>query len=296
MTLWEKFINGLRKTRSGIWNGVKALFKGDIDDEFFDELEEILIRGDVGVATTMSLVEDLRDVVKKEKLTADELLAYFKDMLVEMLPQGQLATAEAGLKTLLFVGVNGSGKTTSLAKVGHRLKEEGKNVVIAAADTYRAAAIDQLQIWGERLAIPVIAQSPGADPAAVVFDAKKAALARDADYLLVDTAGRLHTEKNLMAELGKIKRVLVGEDNLLQIILVIDATNGQNALEQGRAFNGALEVDGVIVTKLDGTAKGGIVFALAKELNLPVFLIGLGESREDLKPFERNLFVESLLS
>lgn len=296
MTLWQKFINGLQKTRDSIWNSVKALFKGDINDEFFDELEEILIQGDVGVTTTMAIVEDLREVVKKEKLAADELLAHFKGMLVEMLPQGQLITKKTGLKTLLFVGVNGSGKTTSLAKVGYRLKKEGKKIIIAAADTYRAAAIEQLQIWGDRLAIPVIAQNPGADPAAVVFDAQKAALARGADYLLVDTAGRLHTEKNLMAELGKIKRVLSGEDNFLQIVLVIDATNGQNALEQGRAFNDALKVDGVIVTKLDGTAKGGIVFALAKELGLPVFLIGLGERREDLKPFERNLFVESLLS
>jgi len=295
MSLLDKLKSGLAKTRQGIWKNTVGLFRGKVDEDFFEELEELLIQGDVGVNTTMELVEELRKVQKEKKLEGEELFSEFKNLLTGFLDASSLELDKDSLNILLIVGVNGSGKTTSLAKLAHFYKEEGFSPLLVAGDTFRAAAIDQLKIWGERLNLPVIAQSQGSDPAAVCFDAREAAIARGKNLLLVDTAGRLHTEKNLMEELKKIKRVLARDEQKIKTLLVLDATNGQNALEQGRIFNESLTIDGVILTKLDGTAKGGIVFPLARELNLSVFKIGLGEGMEDLKTFDPKLFVEQLL-
>lgn len=295
MSLIDKLKSGLAKTRQGIWKNTVGLFRGKVDEEFYEELEELLIQGDVGVNTTMELIEELRQRQKEKNLEGEELFAEFKSLLSGFLQVSNFKLDPDQLNILLIVGVNGSGKTTSLAKLAHYYKQEGFAPLLVAGDTFRAAAIDQLKVWGNRLNLPVIAQSPGSDPAAVCYDAREAARARGKNLLLVDTAGRLHTEKNLMEELKKIKRVLGKEECNLKTLLVLDATNGQNALEQGRTFNDSLTIDGIILTKLDGTAKGGIVFPLARELKLPVFKLGLGEGMEDLKAFEPELFVEQLL-
>lgn len=296
MKLWDKFKQGLTKTRQGIWKQIHSLFRGKADEEFFDSLEETLIQGDVGLNTTMTIVEQLREIqVEKKIQDAQDLMEAFKDILQSLLPTSELEVHKDVLNIFLIIGVNGTGKTTSLAKLAYYYKEQGYKVMGAAGDTYRAAAIEQLTSWAERISFPLIAQEAGADPAAVAYDAREAARARGQDILLVDTAGRLHTKKNLMAELKKVKRVLQKDGDHLKTILVLDSTNGQNALEQGRMFNEALEIDGLILTKLDGTAKGGIVFAIARELHLPVYMIGLGEKPEDLKPFNPEFFVDNLL-
>ncbi len=295
MSILDKLKSGLAKTRQGIWKNTVGLFKGKVDEDFFEELEELLIQGDVGIKTTMELIEELKEIQGEKKLEGEELFTEFKNLLAGFLQSAPVELEKDQLNILLIVGVNGSGKTTSLAKLAHYFHEEKYAPLIVAGDTFRAAAIDQLKVWGERLNLPVIAQDPGSDPAAVCFDAREAALARGKNLLLVDTAGRLHTEKNLMEELKKIKRVLSKEESNLKTLLVLDATNGQNALEQARIFNESLTIDGIILTKLDGTAKGGIVFPLARELNLPVYKLGLGEGMEDLKPFDPTLFVEQLL-
>jgi len=295
VSILEKLKAGLAKTRQGIWQNTIGLFQRKVDEDFFEELEELLIQGDVGVKTTMELIEELQAVQKEKKLEGEELFSEFKKILAGFLKTAPVELDKERLNILLLVGVNGSGKTTSLAKLAHHFQQENFAPMLVAGDTFRAAAIDQLKIWGERLNLPVIAQSSGSDPAAVCYDARESALARGKNLLLVDTAGRLHTEKNLMAELKKIKRVLNRNQPNLKTLLVLDATNGQNALEQGRIFNEALTIDGVILTKLDGTARGGIVFPLARELDLPVFKLGLGEGMEDLKPFIPELFVGQLL-
>lgn len=295
MKLWSKLKNGLAKTRQGVWQKVTSLFSGEINDDFFESLEEHLIQGDVGLPTTMKIIEQMEQHNLKNK-DSDEVLSIFKKTLVDLLPEKKLVLAQDQLNVFLIAGVNGSGKTTSLAKLAYYFKNNDYKVLAAAADTYRAAAIEQLQNWADRLNFPLIAQETGSDAAAVAFDATMAAQKRKSDVLLIDTAGRLHTEKNLMAELEKIKRVVSKNEPNVKTLLVLDATNGQNALEQGKIFNQALTIDGLILTKLDGTAKGGIIFAIAKELGLPVYMIGLGEKPEDLKPFNREAFVENLLA
>jgi len=296
-----KFTDGLTKTRDGFANAVNDLvyrFR-EVDEDFFEELEEVLIQADVGVTTTMDLVEKLKEEVKRKnvkdpKAVRDVLVEVVADMLVE---EGETELElDHELAVILFVGVNGVGKTTTIGKLAHRLKGEGKSVMLAAGDTFRAGAIDQLQVWGERSGVPVIAQGEGSDPAAVVFDAVRAAKARKVDVLICDTAGRLQNKVNLMNELEKVKRVIEREipGAPHEVLLALDATTGQNAMVQAKAFKEATNVSGIVLTKLDGTAKGGIVLAIRNELDLPVKFVGLGEKIDDLQPFDAEQFVYGL--
>jgi fused signal recognition particle receptor len=274
---------------------------GRIDATVLDELETRLITADVGVETTGRILEGLRkQVARKELSSLDALLAALRKALLDILQPVAIPLQIDPRITpfaVLVVGVNGAGKTTTIGKLARHLKDDGAKVLLAAADTFRAAAIEQLQIWGERNAVPVIAQATGADPAAVVFDAMQAAKARGVNVVLADTAGRLHTQSNLMEELKKVKRVMGRVDAAAphEVLLVLDASQGQNALQQARLFNEALRVSGVVLTKLDGTAKGGIVLAMASELKLPIRFIGTGETAEDFDEFDAEAFVDALL-
>jgi fused signal recognition particle receptor len=274
---------------------------GRIDDTVLDELETRLITADVGVETTNRILDELRrKVARKELDDLNALLDALRSSLLDILRPTQQPLAlerSAAPYAILVVGVNGAGKTTTIGKLARLLKDQGLKVMLAAGDTFRAAAVEQLQIWGDRNDVTVIAQATGADPAAVVFDALQAARARRVDVLLADTAGRLHTQSNLMDELKKVKRVMARVDERAphEVLLVLDASQGQNALQQARLFNDALGVTGVVLTKLDGTAKGGIVFAIASQLQLPIRYIGIGESAEDFAEFEPEGFVDALL-
>lgn len=299
------FKEGLAKTRTAIVEKVEELItrRKKIDEEFFEELEEILIGADVGVTTVMQLIDELRDEVKKRKIEdAAELQPVLSEKLVGMLKGDNnhgLAVAPAGEITVyLFVGVNGVGKTTTIGKLAHKLKSEGKNVLLAAGDTFRAGAIEQLEVWGDRVGVDVIKQSSGSDPAAVIFDAVQAAKQRQVDVLICDTAGRLQNKTNLMEELNKIFRVIQRElpQAPHEVLLVLDATTGQNALSQAKLFGEKSGVTGLVLTKLDGTAKGGIVIAIRNELNLPVKLVGLGEKMGDLQEFDSEQFVHALFA
>nr|MDQ3327235.1 signal recognition particle-docking protein FtsY [Chloroflexota bacterium] len=269
----EKLEEGLKRSRTGLFGQMSALFdREEITDETWEELEELLVASDVGVETTFALVEQLQDQVETEKLRRpSQVRQALKDELLLMLtslpPRNEAPLDGSTLLVTLIVGVNGVGKTTSIAKIANRLRENGANVVIGAADTFRAAAIDQLEVWGERAGVPVIAGAPNSDPASVVHDALTAATSRQADVLLVDTAGRLHTKYNLMEELRKIQRVVTrGGNTRIENLMVLDATTGQNGLEQARKFAGTVTLDGVVLAKMDGTSKGGIAFAIVKEL------------------------------
>src|SRR5262245_32483299 len=275
---------------------------GRIDDTVLDELETRLITADVGVETTNRILDELRRKVQRKELAdLDALLGALRSSLLDILKPTQqslvIGRGAAAPFAILVVGVNGAGKTTTIGKLARLLKQDGLKVMLAAGDTFRAAAVEQLQIWGERNDVTVIAQATGADPAAVAFDALQAARARRIDVLLADTAGRLHTQSNLMDELKKVKRVMARVDERAphEVLLVLDASQGQNALQQARLFNDALGVTGVVLTKLDGTAKGGIVFAIASTLQLPIRYIGIGESAEDFAPFDAEAFVDALL-
>jgi fused signal recognition particle receptor len=274
---------------------------GRIDDAVLDELETRLIMADVGVETTERVLSSLRRKVQRNELAnLDALLKALRSALVEILqPSAQPLLIDETRRpfAILVVGVNGAGKTTTIGKLARLLKQEDCKVMLAAGDTFRAAAVEQLQIWGQRNAVPVIAQGTGADPAAVIFDAMQAAKARDIDVLLADTAGRLHTQTNLMEELKKIKRVMSRQDTSAphEVLLVLDASQGQNALQQAKLFNEALGVTGVVLTKLDGTAKGGIVLAIASEMKLPIRFIGIGETAEDFDEFDADAFVDALI-
>lgn len=300
---FKRLKKGLDKTRSNFVDKVTGLFTGDgaLDDDFFEELEELLIQSDVGIHTTMELIDDLKYIVDEKDIeTPPELYDIFKDELADMLQdeEGKLELKE-GLNIIMVVGVNGSGKTTTIAKIAKRFKEKGKDVMLAAGDTFRAGAIDQLQVWGDRLGVKVIAQSEGSDSAAVAYDAVQSAKAKDMDLLIVDTAGRLHTQKNLMKELQKVRNVIgkeAGEKIPVEVLLVLDATNGQNAISQAKLFNESVDVDGIALTKLDGTAKGGIVVAVKNELGIPIKLIGVGEAAKDLQNFNPEEFVEALFA
>ncbi|HMN44285.1 MAG TPA: signal recognition particle-docking protein FtsY [Povalibacter sp.] len=309
--------NGTDKHKPGLFQRLRArLNRGDswltydlanlipggrIDDNVLDELETRLITADVGVETTERILSGLRkQVARKELGDLDALLKALRASLLAVVkPAAVPLVIDQSVKpfAILVVGVNGAGKTTSIGKLARRMKDHGLKVMLAAGDTFRAAAVEQLQIWGERNAVPVIAQAAGTDPAAVAFDAIQSAKARGIDVLLADTAGRLHTQSNLMEELKKVKRVIGRVDPRAphEVLLVLDASQGQNALQQARLFNEALGVTGVVLTKLDGTAKGGIVFALASELQLPIRFIGTGESAEDFDEFDPEDFVDSLL-
>lgn len=283
----------------GLWRKIDDLLaaRRGIDDALFDELEELLVTADVGIHTTLRIVGDLREAVRHERLRdAEAVRLHLKETLVALLSQGNrpLRWPTEPPALYLFVGVNGVGKTTSIAKMAHLMKRRGKKVLLAAADTFRAAAIDQLEIWGQRVGAEVIRQSPGADPAAVVYDAIRAARARHADAVLVDTAGRLHTRVNLMEELRKIHRVIGRELGRPpdETLLVLDATTGQNAFSQARTFKEMVQVTGVLLAKMDGTAKGGIVLTIQNELEVPVLLVGTGEKLECLEEFNPKKFVE----
>ncbi|MGW8956208.1 signal recognition particle-docking protein FtsY [Paenibacillus sp. NPDC055715] len=300
----KQFKDGLEKTRKGFVEKVTDLMirRKKIDEEFYEELEEILIGADVGVNTVMNLIEDLRIEVKKRKIEdASELQPVLSEKLSELLrgnDNSQLQMSPDGITVILFVGVNGVGKTTTIGKLAHRFKQEGKKVLLAAGDTFRAGAIEQLEVWGERAGVEVIKQQSGSDPAAVMFDAVQAAKQRQVDVLLCDTAGRLQNKSNLMEELNKIFRVIQREipDAPHEVLLVLDATTGQNALNQAKMFGEKSGVTGLVLTKLDGTAKGGIVVAIRQELNLPVKLVGLGEKVNDLQPFDSEQFVHALFA
>ncbi len=299
----SKLKEGLDKTRKGITDKIDDLFSnyGEIDDDLFDELEEILIMADVGMTTTMDLIERLRAALKARKIKdSSQVKDVLKDVIEEMLLENN-AEPFAVNKTptiIMVIGVNGVGKTTSIGKIAHRLKNEGKSVLIAAGDTFRAAAIDQLKIWGDRSGVPVIHQSEGSDPAAVIYDAVQSAKAKNVDVLICDTAGRLHNKVNLMNELAKVFRVIEREygEAHKEVLLVLDATTGQNAIQQAKVFNEAAEISGIVLTKLDGTAKGGVVMAINSELQIPVKLIGVGEGMEDLQPFDAREFVSALFN
>jgi fused signal recognition particle receptor len=271
-----------------------------IDDAVWDELEELLISADVGVGTTEKLIGSVKQRAAEEKLDGSQVGAALKEAMVAMLTvePREANAAVSPPRVILLVGVNGSGKTTSIAKLAHRLKKNGNSVLLAAADTFRAAAIDQLKKQGERVGVDVVAHQPGADPGAVVYDALQAARSRHVDAVIIDTAGRLHTKYNLMEELKKVRRVAAKLDNTAphEVILVLDATTGQNGLTQARYFTEAVGVTGVFLAKLDGTAKGGIVLAICDELALPIQLIGVGEGLEDMVDFDARAFVEALCS
>ncbi len=271
-----------------------------IDDDVWDELEELLISADVGVATTAKLIDKVKQRASEEKLDGSQVSSALKEAMVNILSipprekSGNITTPEV----YLVVGVNGSGKTTSIAKLAYQLKKEGKSILIAAADTFRAAAIDQLKKQGERVGVDVVAHQPGADPGAVVYDALQAAKSRQVDTVIIDTAGRLHTKYNLMEELKKVRRVAAKADATAphEVILVLDATTGQNGLTQARHFTEAVGVTGIFMAKLDGTAKGGIVLAICDDLKVPIQLIGVGEGLEDMVNFDAEAFVEALCS
>ena len=299
MGFFEKIKAGLTRTKENIGHSFDQLFAGELDDDFYDELEETLILGDMGVGTTLKAVEELRKRVKAEKIKdMDSARACLRRVLTEMLQVGdpslRLTTTPS---VALFIGVNGVGKTTTIGKLAARMKGEGRRVLMAAGDTFRAAAADQLEIWSQRSGVELVRQHEGADPAAVVFDALTAARARNTDVVLIDTAGRLHNKQNLMNELNKISRVvdreLPGCDR--ETLLVLDATTGQNGLIQAKQFKEAAGITGIVLTKLDGSAKGGIVIAIAQELQVPVKYIGVGEGIDDLMPFEAEAFVEALV-
>ncbi|MGI1821194.1 signal recognition particle-docking protein FtsY [Exiguobacterium sp. TRN 1102] len=298
----QKFTDGLTKTRDGFASAVNDLvyrFR-EVDEDFFDELEDLLIQADVGVTTTMDLVEDLKEEVKRRNLkdpvaVRDALIEVVANRLQEDESDREL-NMQDGLTVILFVGVNGVGKTTTIGKLAHQLKSEGRSVMLAAGDTFRAGAIEQLQVWGERVGVPVIRQTEGSDPAAVVFDAVQAAKSRNMDVLICDTAGRLQNKVNLMKELEKVKRVVEREvpNGPHEVLLALDATTGQNAMVQAKAFKEATNVSGIVLTKLDGTAKGGIVLAIRNELDIPVKYVGLGEKIDDLQEFDPEQFVLGL--
>ena len=300
--LFGRLKAGLSKTRGGLTDGIASLLLGrkQIDDALLEDLETQLLTADVGVEATQSIVQDLtRRVARKQLNDAEALMdALREDMRAMLEPVNRpLQIAASGKPfVLLMVGINGAGKTTTIGKIARHLQDQGRSVMLAAGDTFRAAAVEQLQSWGERNQVPVIAQQQGSDSASVIFDALQAAQARDIDVLIADTAGRLHTQSNLMDELKKIKRVLGKLDETAphEVMLVVDAGTGQNALNQARQFNEAVNLTGITLTKLDGTAKGGIIFAIAKQLGIPIRFIGVGETIEDLRPFDAAEFVDAL--
>ena len=301
MDLFNRWIDGLTKTRKQTFGRIATLFgAADITEETWEELESLLVQADLGVETTESVIASLRFRVKQEGIfrTSDLQNALREELLVRLDPTPLIRLDQHQPAIVLLVGVNGSGKTTTAAKLGKQYSERGKKVLLAAADTYRAAAVDQLQVWGDRLDLPVIAGQPNADPGSVAFDAVQAAISRKLDVVFVDTAGRLHTRYNLMEELKKVYRVvgkaLPGAPHATW--LVLDATTGQNALTQARAFKEAVKVTGIILAKLDSSARGGMAFAIQRELGLPILYAGLGEKPEDLQRFDRESFVEGLFS
>ncbi|TWI55129.1 signal recognition particle-docking protein FtsY [Halalkalibacter nanhaiisediminis] len=299
----DKFKQGLEKTRDSFVGRMNELVYRyrKVDEDFFEELEELLISADVGVTTVMELIDELKDEVRLRNIKdTKEIQPVISEKLAELLEKEgddvSLNLQESGMTVILVVGVNGVGKTTSIGKLAHHLKQQGKSVMMAAGDTFRAGAIEQLEVWGERVGVDVIKQQAGSDPAAVMYDALQAAKARKIDVLLCDTAGRLQNKVNLMNELEKVKRIIEREvpGAPHEVLLVLDATTGQNAMSQAKTFGQSTDVSGIVLTKLDGTAKGGIVLAIRHELDIPVKFIGLGEKVDDLQPFDAEQFVYGL--
>lgn len=299
MNIFSKIAEGVKKTKDSMMGKISALFGAysKLDDDFFDELEEVLITCDIGVETSLSIVEKLRETVKEKKLsTPEETRSELKAIIEGMLGEDKEIDTSTTPSVILVIGVNGAGKTTTIGKLAARYKNEGKKVLVAAADTFRAAAIEQLQIWTERAGVDIVKHAEGSDPAAVVFDAVTAAKARGTDVLICDTAGRLHNKKNLMEELKKISRIIreQGEGCAFETLLVLDATTGQNAVNQAKLFSEVADITGIVLTKLDGTAKGGIIISIHNELGIPVKLVGVGEKVDDLQPFNAHDFAEAL--
>ena len=299
MGFFDKLRQGLAKTKNAIVGRIDAIVKAfrKVDEELFEELEELLISADIGVNTTEEILDELRDTVKEKNIKDSEgVKAELLSILRRMIGDHEPLDLSTKPSVILVIGVNGVGKTTSIGKISSDLKSKGKRVVVAAADTFRAAAAEQLTVWCERAGVDIIKQGAGADPAAVVFDAISAAKSRGADVLIIDTAGRLHNKKNLMDELAKIDRVIGRElpSAAKETLLVLDATTGQNAVLQAKEFKEASKITGLVLTKLDGTAKGGIVLSIRKELGIPVKFIGVGEKIDDMKPFDANEFAGAL--
>lgn len=299
MGFLAKLREGLAKTKNAIFGGINNLLKKfvRIDEDLLDELEELLITADVGVETTEEILDRLREEIREGRLKDPaDIKAALRVILTDMIGEGAPLTLTTTPSVILVIGVNGAGKTTSIGKISNRLKKDGKKVVVAAADTFRAAAIDQLAVWCERARVDLVRQEEGSDPAAVVFDAIQYAKKKQADVLIIDTAGRLHNKKNLMDELAKINRVISRElpDAARENLLVLDATTGQNAIIQAKEFSRAADITGLILNKLDGTAKGGIVLSIRRELGLPVKFVGVGEKIDDMQPFDAAEFIAAL--
>ncbi len=300
--IFKRLVNGLTKTRDNIVSGIDAIFKSSsiIDNDFYDEIEEILVMGDIGINATSSIIADLKQKVKEQNIKDPaECKQLLIDSMKEEMDVGETAYEfEKRKSVILVVGVNGVGKTTSVGKLAGLLKDEGKKVILAAADTFRAAAGEQLSEWGNRAGVEVIGGQEGSDPASVIYDAISAAKARDADVLICDTAGRLHNKKNLMDELGKINRIIDKNypEAYKETLVVLDGTTGQNALVQAREFSEVTDITGIILTKLDGTAKGGIAVAIHSELGIPVKYIGVGEQIDDLQKFNADDFINALFN
>lgn len=299
MNIFSKIAAGLKKTKDSMMGKLEALMNSftKIDEDFFEELEELLITCDIGVETSLEICGELRKKVKEKGLTETaQLMSELKEIITEMLGEDTPIDLSAKPAVILVIGVNGAGKTTTIGKLAARYKNEGRNVLVAAADTFRAAAIDQLQVWTERAGVDIVKHAEGSDPAAVVFDAVTAAKARDVDVLICDTAGRLHNKKNLMDELKKISRIVhqQAEGCSLETLLVLDSTTGQNAVNQAKLFSETADITGIVLTKLDGTAKGGIIISIHRELGIPVKLVGVGEKLDDLQDFHARDFVDAL--
>ncbi|GEQ17995.1 MULTISPECIES: signal recognition particle-docking protein FtsY [Clostridium] len=298
--LFNKLKTGLTKTRDGLTDKINEVLKIaiTIDEDLYEELEEILITSDIGMDTTIDIIERLRNKIRKEKINdPQEVKPALKEVIRDILLEGSYEDNDEDKKVMLIIGVNGVGKTTSIGKIAAKNKADGKKVLLAAADTFRAAAIDQLEVWSKRAEVDLVKHQEGSDPAAVVFDAIEATKARNVDLLICDTAGRLHNKKNLMNELEKINRIIDRElsDYKKETLLVLDATTGQNAVIQAKQFMEACPIDGIILTKLDGTAKGGVVISIKQSLNIPVRYIGVGEGIDDLQKFDAEGFAEALI-
>ena len=301
MGFFDKLKAGLAKTKNAVFGQVNEVVKSfrKVDEELLEELEEVMICADMGAVTTERVIDELRDRIKSERIKdAEDVKAALAEILRDMVGEGEELHLETSPSVILVIGVNGVGKTTSIGKIAHHLKEEGKTVVVAAADTFRAAAIEQLAVWCDRAGVELVKQSEGSDPASVVFDAIAAANKRKADVLIVDTAGRLHNKVGLMDELAKINRIISRElpEASRETLLVLDATTGQNAVLQAQKFKQAADITGLILTKLDGTAKGGAIFSIKEEVNIPVKYIGVGEQIDDMQPFNAQMFADALLA
>ena len=299
MAFFDKIKKGLNKTRNAFVDSVNSVIGSftKIDEELIEELEEILIMSDIGVNTANDICESLRKRIKENRITdPEEVKVLLKEILYEMTNRDTSLHLETKPSVIMVIGVNGVGKTTTIGKLASVLKSQGKSVMLAAADTFRAAAIDQLALWAERAEVQIVKNVPGTDPAAVIFDAVVSAKAKKVDVLICDTAGRLHNKKNLMDELAKMYRVIGRElpDANVEALLVLDATTGQNAVNQAREFKSVTDVTGIVLTKLDGTAKGGVVISIGNDLNIPVKFIGVGEQIDDLQPFDNKMFVDAL--